>query len=492
MAPTHFLLGILLLLAAHQSTAKNESKPEISMTDTGSQSKRQISALPAIEKCRKDREVCLKSCIDIMNCTTACPVCPEIERLAPIVQPAVELVNRNIIIDSVNGTSRQYQLTHPATANHTTIFRLQNFINNTNVVKMPTVINSTNINHINIFNNETDVDEASDDDGPYGLGVDETGPCCIVVQPKTCRYSPSGPRCIHRRHKTCGQQCTSRVIHVQSRHRCHGRSCNRDISYVPQPQPRCFYTQKWPFVSCGGAAQRDCSGCYDHYGSSSHYYEEETSCSRGCYDDGFSYGQLYRRGPVLRPFYYHEPPCYLTGRCSYETGYYSSGYGHYGHESVNPVWGPPAPGVDEVDGRGVFDDDEDTKDGGLNATVSDWGVAIKKCKTVSENGTIAIENCVDSNKENPYAAAPVSPEEFAAQPFVPPPMSMYQPMVPVWPPLIYNPAIDYEYYARSQGGYRAKAGSKTQRNTRKVRRLRRRRLPAEKIEEKSEETPHDS
>lgn len=443
------------------ATTENESQSD-KITDSISdkpQLKRQISALATIEKCNKDRKICLESCKGDSNCTDTCPVCAQVERVPPIVKPGVEIVNRNYIINGINGTSERYSVSHAVGANYTTIFRLQNFINNTNLIKVPTHVNSTNINHINIFNNETSDGVAT---GDFGLGSTEDGPCCIAVQPKSCRSTPTGPRCHHRRHKTCGVQCTSRSIHVHARNKCHGQHCRRGLSYIPQPQPRCFHTQYWPYVNCGGQQRRDCSGCYDHYGHySSNYQVSENNCG-GCYDDGFSYGQLYRRGPVFRPFYYHEPPCYITGSCSYETGYYQNSYGYYGGPEVDPVLGP----------GNVFNDDDEVDENSTALNSSDWGVVIEKCKTVNENGTVKIENCVGA-KENPYAASPIA---LTNEDSVPPPYLPYYPaFAPVVLPAIYNPAIDYEYYSRTRGSYRGSKGkvpTKFRRNKRKISRRR--------------------
>lgn len=460
---------IILVLSLLTATAV---KADENGSLTSSTKKRQISALPTIEKCQKDRAVCLESCNnqESANCSSACPVCPIIEKVSPVVRPSADIINRNFIIDVVNETSSVYSVKHPASLNHTTVFKLHNYINNTNVIKIPTNVNNTNINNINVFANET-----AEEEGPFGFGSNETGSCCIAIQPKTCRYASNGFRCHHKRHKTCGPQCTSRLIHIQARNRCRGRYCSRGVSYIPQPQPSCFYTNYWPYVACGASSQRECNGCYDHYGYGySSYQSEQTDCG-GCYDDGFSYGQLYRRGPVLRPFYYHEPPCHLTGQCSYDGGYYNNGYGYFGHQHVDPVWGPESDQNENLPlepNANVFEDDDEPD---RNGTTSNWGVVMKKCKVVTENGTIKFEDC-NQSKENPYAAAPAATLPIPYYPQFSPgayPPAIYPPQI--YLPPVYNPAIDYEFYARNKN-QRPRAKASGLRNKRKVRRLLKRRV----------------
>lgn len=59
---------------------------------------------------------------------------------------------------------------------------------------------------------------------------------------------------------------------------------------------------------------------------------------------------------------------------------------------IDPVFGP-------------FYDDDTYLDSDSNNTVSDWGVVLSKCKVVSENETVTLENCTLA-KDNPFAAAP--------------------------------------------------------------------------------------
>lgn len=340
---------------------------------------------------------------------------------APGLVPA-DPINREYEIIGQNGSYKHSQV-YPSPRNITTVIKLHNYINNTNVINMPTHINSTNINNITIYTN-------SSEENRYGLGYTDNGPCCFAVQPKRCHGGSYGVRCHHRRHKTCGNQCTSRIIHVKSQNRCGHESCGVNVDYIPQPSPKCVYTDSWPYVNCGYRRRDACDGCYDHYSSGYENYQASYSQCRGCYDDGFEYGQMYRRGPVLRPFYQAEPPCYITGACA-STGY---GYGSgYGYRSYPP---PNAPEFYDEE----FESGEEGNGNNTETVESDWGVQITKCRVLGENGTAEIRNCTIS--ENPYASAPINPPYYAPQPLYPSP-PMY---APYYQPIYYPPPPPPSYY----------------------------------------------
>lgn len=308
-------------------------------------------------------------------------------------------VNHNWIVQGEDTNFVHNQRYHPA-RNVTTIIKLTNHINNTNIVNVPTHINATNVNNITIFTN------SSENSHDFGYGVTKDGPCCMVVKPKTCHTGPMGPRCHHRRHKMCGNHCTSRTMHVRS-HR------SQSVGYIPQPSPRCIYSNQWPFVNCGHRRRDPCDGCYDHYGSYG-LYEPPSSC-HGCYDEGFEYGQMYRRGPVLRPHYYHRPPPF------YETGYQGyQGYGSYydnndynDQQGYMPQMYPEYPNYSHGMETSVIEDDysrenntsSTEKRNGTSQEEGDWGIAIHKCKVISDDGSVSLANCTVDN-EHPYAAAP--------------------------------------------------------------------------------------
>lgn len=361
-------------------------------------------------------------------------------------EPAPQPQGERIVM--VNGAENPIVERHPLAAGHniTTIINLKNIVNNTNLVNVPTNINSTNINHIHIYQNETTNSTISG--GKFNLGQTEKGDCCFAIHPKSCRKSSSGSRCHHRRHRTCGSQCTSRLIHVQTRRHCEiGTTCERKTSYIPQPTPRCVYTQKWPYVSCGKELDSDCGGCYDHYGYEGAYgygYEsagdnKENSCV-GCYDDAFDIGPLYRRGPVLRPFHSHEPPCMFTGMCGfggfgrygpgfgyggfgmggyggYGGGFGGYGIGGYGYPGYpfNGMYGPPGSNIlegndqfdtsrenDEISKLIEGDDEDETELSGDD----DWAIQTYKCKIVEEDGSTSIKNCTSQEFNNQFARRP--------------------------------------------------------------------------------------
>ncbi|XP_063708438.1 uncharacterized protein LOC134837055 [Culicoides brevitarsis] len=439
---TTVVVVILLLFGTVVVASDGSSDDKTNETDSSlNKTKRQASAIPAIETCKKLREECLRSCPTIKNCTEQCPICPTLTKVDPVIESEENnVINRNFIVQNGNGTEDRFSVKHLAGANYTTIIRLSNIINNTNIVKVPTVVNATNINNIKIFANSS-----AENDGPFGLGFNnKSEPCCFAIHPKTCRPSlDGGYRCHHRRHKMCSNQCKSRQMHVQARNRCVSeKGCQRKVAYVPEPRVTCSYVNYWPYVNCGGTKSRySCAGCYDHYGYGfSAYYSrnDDIDCS-GCYNDAFDYGPLYRRGPVLRPFYYHEPPCYISGRCPY-SGYYQSEFGHFGHELVDPVFGP------------VYDDDNLESDD--NNTISDWGVVLSKCKVVSDNETVSLENCTLA-KENPFAAAPE-----ILRSFVPPQLMDYEEMYSQYEP----PKVNFNKRNRNSNKLTRRLKRKTKKN----------------------------
>uniref|UniRef100_A0A336MS24 CSON006206 protein n=1 Tax=Culicoides sonorensis TaxID=179676 RepID=A0A336MS24_CULSO len=338
-------------------------------------------------------------------------------------------INHNWIVEGEDSNYVHTQRYHPA-RNVTTVIKLTNLINNTNVINVPTHINSTNINNITIVPSELTQD--------YGFGHTKDGPCCMVVQPKTCHSSPNGPRCHHKRHKMCSSKCTSRILHVRS-HRSHG------VSYIPQPSPKCIYSQSWPYVNCGYRRRDSCDGCYEHYDN--YYYAPPPSCN-GCYDDGMEYGPMYRRGPVLRPNYYHQPPPY------FETGYapYPE-FDGYNYGTPNYYIDPPSQYEPNAQ---VFEDDYSLENGTLSnesKDEADWGISVGKCKVISNDGSVTIANCT-IEKDHPYAAAPADYEYSKYPPpreFYPPPPPFYTPYLPGYypPPYYYNRPPPPRGYARN-------------------------------------------
>lgn len=304
----------------------------------------------------------------------------------------------------------------------TTIIRLTNIINNTNTIHIPTNVTTTNLNNVHVHNlgkNGTSKNSSLDEGGDFGLGVTEEGPCCIVVRARSCSTTSTGPKCQHRKHKTCDSKvCTAKIMHAQYRRRCNRKGdCQKKVVYIPEPGPqKCVQIDQWPYVVCGKevSRQRSCDGCYDHYGYGFENYHSQGSrpeCS-GCFDGAWDQGQRYRRGPVLRPYYYHQPPCYLMGTCVPEV---DCGYGCYGDEFVDPAWGRPVrrPSNQDVYYEDELDDSSEVGDqtAATNGTNSieddgDWVEEKTKCKVVGQNGTI-ISNCTENGlSENEFAKEP--------------------------------------------------------------------------------------
>ncbi|XP_058121163.1 uncharacterized protein LOC131285032 [Anopheles ziemanni] len=332
-----------------------------------------------------------------------------VKPLKIVQKPELKSLNRTIIVQPGTNLTDDYpdeeesNFHYRLPLNVTTVIRLTNIVNNTNNIHMPTTINNTNVNNIHVYANLT---EQGDD--PF----EQDEPCCTVVRPKSCQTSTQGVHCKHRKFQTCGPQCTAKVVHIQKRKRCKRATgeCEEKIAYVPQPEkPTCVYVEEWPFVVCGKKANMTiiCAGCYDHYGRG---YQTAYGHSRmqpqcvGCYDDAFNVGPLYRRGPVLQPFYYHQVPCYLSGSCP--DSYENCGYGCYGHERIDPAWGPQ-PGMNECDpsmgsSNSIYYNPDCFEE------TNDWGVSTAKCAVVTDGKIITVKNCTDE-VDNPFLAAPKLP-----------------------------------------------------------------------------------
>lgn len=378
---------------AYKACVHNESKNEVRKKRQSPCPQNNLESLISIkENCQRANFDCRITCGDDANCQSQCPVCPlNVDELIASNNSTGE-GHRTIIVE--NGQNVDKFQTINAAGNITTVIRLTNVINTTSSFSDLPQLGNGNDNLIN----ETG--------GEFGLGFNTNGNCCFVVHPKTCTSTSNGRRCHHRREKMCGKLCTAKVVHAQVRKRCNSNGCHKKTSYVPQPKPpKCVHKKKWPYVACGQSYSSNCEGCYDHYDDSNLRNDNNEDCD-GCYDDGFEYGPLYRQGPVLRPYFYHVPPCYIVGACiPYEYGYYP-GYYHK-HRVHDDVYD------DETD----FEDfEEDTEPDLEKSTVpanntdniaDDWAIELHKCKVVSDNGTIEIRNCTSEDiEENPYAGAP--------------------------------------------------------------------------------------
>lgn len=362
--------------------------------------------------CLAEYHSCVANCSPGQPCDTTCKsLCPG----------AFRPIGYKTVIFQGHDGDEQERVQVPIGIGHniTTIIRLNNYINTTNHINVPTNINNTNLNTVHIYSNKTE-------GGAFGLGLTKEGDCCFAVQPKSCRTSTSGLRCHHRRHKTCGHQCTSRIIHAQTQKTCNRRGkCSAKVTYVPEPTPNCHYTHQWPYVSCGGqqTRSRNCNGCYDHYGSDHQQPSVPARCM-ACYDDGYDMGPLYRQGPVYRPSYYHQPqppppPPYYMSAPGYSYGYYPPPppppmyapqmYPNYaqGQEDAYPSE-ESYPSDDMFPGDDEYSGHEPTEETRFNE--EEWEQVVQKCKVINvDDNTVIIKNCTMADLgDNPYAASRVS------------------------------------------------------------------------------------
>lgn len=403
----------------------------------------QLASSTSPLSCVGDYTDCVANCAPGQPCETTCK-----SLCATNGEPNRPRGYKTVIFEGHSGSGPAHRVQVPIGIGH----------NITTVIKLNNNINNANNNIINLFAN------SSSSEGEFGLGRTRDGSCCVAVQPKSCHSTSAGPRCHHRRHKTCGSQCTSRVIHAQTRRSCNRRrsKCKTTVSYVPQPSPKCHYANQWPYVSCGGArSRRSCAGCYDHYGQD--YMQNLGIPERcmSCFDGGYDEGPLYRQGPVYRPHFYHEPPCYVTGTC-----YPMNGYGFY---APPPIYGaPPRPwpmpmpypegnGRDEElpgeDDLLPGDDEYSGYEPDGEFAEEDFEKVVEKCKVVNvDDDTVIIKNCTSTELgENPYAATRVEANEAKdADEIEDVPMGRPQPYSPYYPqPTMYNPyppAPGYGYY----------------------------------------------
>lgn len=371
--------------------------------------------------CSNEYHNCVANCVSGQVCETTCKsLCPGAFR---------PLGYKTVIFQGHDGDrTERVQVPIGIAHNITTIIKLNNYINTTNHINVPTNINNTNINTVHLYTNATE-------GGRFGLGETKDGACCFAVQPKSCRTSTSGLRCHHRRHRTCGNQCTSRIIHAQKKNTCDRRGkCRSNVSYVPEPTTKCHYANQWPYVSCGSQrGQRSCEGCYDHYSNNNQYYQPSVPrrCM-SCYDDGHDVGPRYRQGPYYRPNYYHQPPCYMTGSCFQMGG----GYGYYPPPPPPP---PPQmyypmhdpvdnqPGQQEYHEESYADEDQYPGDDGdeysgyepaeeTHFNEAEWDQIVQKCKVIKmDENTVIIKNCTETDLgDNPYAAVRVADDKDKA------------------------------------------------------------------------------
>lgn len=321
-----------------------------------------------MEACNDKRDKCLSTCDDKKNatCKDTCPICPIIKE-APYV-----LKGYNDTVQSSLESNHKVQ-------NFTTVVRMKNVIHNIIDIPPPPNVNTTNTNYVHIYQNLT-----SKSGGKYGFGYSQEGQCCMEVHPKTCRMSPLGPKCHHRRRRTCGEHCTSRVVHKRKVKLCHEGSCTNQVRYIAQPDvPRCRPITAWPYITCGGNS-KDCEDCFENFDDNDQDAMVPRRCIP-CLSQGFDMaGPMYRRGPMFGPSYYNP----------YYGGYYGGGNG--GYPMYNGGGSYPQNDIEDVIGE------EAEGSGGYETDFkpSQWTIEARKCKRTYPNGTLEITNCEDVPFEN--------------------------------------------------------------------------------------------
>lgn len=199
--------------------------------------------------CKKNRENCIKNCPSNENSSKCLEVCPK----CPI------LFEQDVVVQGINDTG--YRM------NTTNIIRLTNEIRNIIDYRIEDVktLSQNNING--------NMDLSSKVGGKFGLGFNQNGSCCIVVQSSAACSEHSfsaSTTCHHKRHKVCGQGCTARVMYAKRVTHCPDfdqENCYETIEYLPsleKQQIKCSYSTLWPFVSCPSSRNlmQKCQSCF--------------------------------------------------------------------------------------------------------------------------------------------------------------------------------------------------------------------------------------
>ncbi|XP_005178733.2 uncharacterized protein LOC101889520 [Musca domestica] len=239
--------------------------------------------LKEYQECFENREKCKQVCQgveDVGKCLKECPNCPELSM-------------SELLVQGVNDTQFT-KSTKPF--NTTNVIRLTNQIHNL-IESNEGNITLNNDNNVHLHQ---DV-KASRVGGKFGLGYNNTDPCCIVLRSRSnCdmqRFSTAS-RCHRKRHRVCGKQCKSRVMEAKRVTVCDSNSdfqdyfddndagnCRETVKYVPfrprrhskrpampgrtlqqLPQPNCDYCLRLPFayILLNGMPFQ-CSPCFNSY-----------------------------------------------------------------------------------------------------------------------------------------------------------------------------------------------------------------------------------
>ncbi|XP_017783997.1 PREDICTED: uncharacterized protein LOC108567815 [Nicrophorus vespilloides] len=207
--------------------------------------------------------------------------------------------NKRVTAVERGGLIRQYSnSSSDIRHNITTVINLNNVINNTNIIDIPINVNNTNLNNITVESSAPSEYHRYDS---FSSESHEGNNCCKVIGPRQCVPIPMYPfaKCYHYRKKVCGDMCQTSIMHAEPHQVCDQENdCHQQISYIPQPQPRCSYTSAWPYVQCN-VPQPNCEGCYSHTVSGGN---PPKSCSANCYQNsGYNVDPMYRHGPYYQP-----------------------------------------------------------------------------------------------------------------------------------------------------------------------------------------------
>ncbi|XP_065354692.1 uncharacterized protein LOC135949154 [Calliphora vicina] len=360
-----FLCNLFLLT---QATISNENTTILDGTASNYTTKHVVGGRPIVihtqiqhydqptlkeyQECHDNLYKCKKVCEGVEDpvvCVKECPVCPF-------------LVKEKIVVQGINDTDFTPMSATPL--NTTNIIRLTNQIRNV-IESHQGNITYRNENIVHVHQNISRVG------GKYGLGYNNTDPCCIIVRSsKNCEIKPfsTATRCHHKRHRVCGKQCKSRVMMAKRVTLCENAdpfdanedysedNCRETVKYVPyqsrwkhnvRSRNKCSYVPSWPYVVCGQNGNS-----YEH-----------SICKR-C--QRLTYFYILQRG--------------IPAQCSRCFMAYSRPNFEMNPPSWYPLMGPHI-----VDNDFEFEDDLDLNQGG-------WRQDKTKCRL--PNGIIS-ENCND-------------------------------------------------------------------------------------------------
>ncbi|XP_023290908.2 uncharacterized protein LOC111674519 [Lucilia cuprina] len=330
--------------------------------------------LKEYQECHENLEKCKNVCQAVENptvCITKCPVCPF-------------LVKEKVVVQGINDTD--FTSAAAKSLNTTNIIRLTNQIRNI-IENHQGNITYRNENLVHVHQNTSRVG------GKFGLGYNNTDPCCIIIRSsKNCETQKfsTAAHCHRKRHRVCGKQCISRVMLAKRVTRCDNtlpldenvdyseENCREIVKYIPYNSRRkqCVSIHSWPYVACGNNIE------IENY---------ERSICRRCHH--LTYYYILQRGVPAQC-----SRCFMT-------------YPRLPFEVHPPQWYPVMGTHFEDDNFEPVDDFNFHHRGG-------WQKDKTKCRL--PNGTIS-ENCIDiegsgtessPNTSDPWAELPEAQDEY--------------------------------------------------------------------------------